>query len=102
MRHGHSLFLGFTENEEQTHLVGDVIHHDDTVGTTVVAGGDGSKPLLACCVPLSKAPLKQHMSVTASTQIQRSKSLTMNLIDVQQQHKGWLKHQSAFLLVGGL
>lgn len=78
-RHGHSLFLRFTENEEQTHLVGDVIHHDDTVGTAVVAGGDGSKPLLACRVPLSKAPLKQHTSVTASTQIQRCKSLSSRM-----------------------
>ena len=32
-------------------LVGHVIHHDNTVGPPVVAGGDGAEPLLSRCVP---------------------------------------------------
>ena len=33
-------------------LLGDVVDDDDAVSPSVVAGGDGSKPLLTCCVPL--------------------------------------------------
>jgi len=32
-------------------LVGDIIDNDDTVGSSVVAGGDGTEPLLTGCVP---------------------------------------------------
>ena len=33
-------------------LVCDVIDNDDSVSPSVVAGGDGPKPLLPCCIPL--------------------------------------------------
>lgn len=33
-------------------LLSDVVDDDDAVSPSVVAGGDGSKPLLTCCVPL--------------------------------------------------
>lgn len=35
-----------------TDLLSHVVDDDDAVGSSVVAGGDGSKPLLSCCVPL--------------------------------------------------
>lgn len=35
-----------------THLVGHIINNYDAMGSTIVAGGDSTKPLLACSVPL--------------------------------------------------
>ena len=32
-------------------LVGDVVHQQNTHGATIVGGGDGAEPLLACRVP---------------------------------------------------
>lgn len=37
-----------------TNLVCDIIHYNDTMSTSVVAGCDGTKPLLTRCIPLSK------------------------------------------------
>lgn len=36
-----------------TDLICDVVHYNDTMSTSVVAGRDGTKPLLTCCIPLS-------------------------------------------------
>lgn len=52
--------LFFLDDDEDIHtdLLSDIIHNDDAVSASVVAGGDGSKPLLTCCVPL-----KEYMHV---------------------------------------
>lgn len=39
-------------------LLSDVVDDDDAVSPSVVAGGDGSKPLLTCCVPLKDTQRK--------------------------------------------
>lgn len=48
--------LFFLDDDEDIHtdLLSDIIHNDDAVSSSVVAGGDGSKPLLTCCVPLKE------------------------------------------------
>lgn len=33
-------------------LLGDIVDDDDAMRSSVVAGGDGSEPLLSSCVPL--------------------------------------------------
>lgn len=48
--------LFFLDDDEDIHtdLLSDIKHNDDAVSASVVAGGDGSKPLLTCRVPLKE------------------------------------------------
>lgn len=36
-----------------THLVCNIVHHNDTMCSSVITGCDCTKPLLSCCIPLS-------------------------------------------------
>jgi hypothetical protein len=38
-------------NSAEAFAVGDVVSHDDTVSTLIIAGSDGLETLLACSVP---------------------------------------------------
>lgn len=42
-----------------TYLVCDIIHNDDSICPSVVAGCDGPEPLLTCSVPLEKKEEKK-------------------------------------------
>lgn len=44
-----------------SHLVCDVIDDNDSVGTSVVAGRDCTKPLLTCSVPLAKRTQEKNI-----------------------------------------
>lgn len=43
---------GSTKSGKPTHPVGDVVNHDDAVGSSVVSARDCPEALLSSCVPL--------------------------------------------------
>lgn len=45
-----------------SYLVCDIIYYNDSMGTSVVAGRDCTKPLLTCSIPLSKRTQKKTYS----------------------------------------
>lgn len=45
-------FLFYDATRTTYDLLGDVIDDDDSMSSSIVAGGDGAKPFLTGCVPL--------------------------------------------------
>lgn len=54
------------QTHTHTDLLGDIINNDYPMSSSVVAGSDGSKPLLTCCVPLMDPNTQTSHDVVSS------------------------------------
>ena len=52
----------------ETLKIGDVVHHDDSMGATVVTGSDCSKSFLTRSIPLTTSTTSHHILLTLELQ----------------------------------